>query len=196
MTAATVKAVYARALLDSADARQVRALVVEDCRALCALVSGDDSLLTAAASPSLGRARARELVEKALTGRVQAETLNLCRLLCDRGRILQLPEILTETLALAEREAGVVKITVTSAFALPPALASEVEAPLRRIHGSGATITWAVDAQILGGLVIRVGEELLADDSVRRHIEIMRRMIRSAPWKGSWEGVGDASPAA
>ena len=66
---------------------------------------------------------------------------------------------------------------ITSALPLTPAEAETVKRDLLAKIGSQATVTFRVDPNILGGLVVRVGDKVL-DGSVSGQLETLRQSLR------------------
>jgi F-type H+-transporting ATPase subunit delta len=68
---------------------------------------------------------------------------------------------------------------VTSAVALSDAQQGRVEADLRQRYGADLLVTFSVDESLIGGLVIRVGDQVL-DNSLRTRLgSIQRSMLTS-----------------
>ena len=66
---------------------------------------------------------------------------------------------------------------ITSALPLTPEEADKVKRDVLAKIGSQATVTFRVDPNILGGLVVRVGDKVL-DGSVSGQLETMRHSLR------------------
>jgi F-type H+-transporting ATPase subunit b len=66
---------------------------------------------------------------------------------------------------------------ITSALPLTPAEAETVKRDVLAKIGSQATVTFRVDPNILGGLVVRVGDKVL-DGSVSGQLETLRQSLR------------------
>jgi F-type H+-transporting ATPase subunit delta len=97
---------------------------------------------------------------------------NLLRLLLRNGRAELLPEISTLYEEFKERDEGVVEASVASAFPLTDdqmqALVAKLEDRFKRKIVARAS----VDPTLIGGAVIRVGDEVL-DGSVRGKLDAM-----------------------
>ena len=93
-----------------------------------------------------------------------------------RGRIEQLPRVAAEFRRLDDQRNNIVHATVTSAA---PLEADEVEAIRSRLEGltgSSVDLETSVDADLLGGVVVRVGDRLI-DGSVRGRLERLRNQL-------------------
>lgn len=67
---------------------------------------------------------------------------------------------------------------ITSAVPLSDGEREELEAKLRERFGSNLTFRYHVDAEILGGLIVRVGDKLL-DNSLRSRLESLRSRLEA-----------------
>lgn len=196
MTAATVPAVYATALLDLATERGKLDPVVVDVRELLAAFEADPALVTAVDAPGKDDEFTAKVLHSSFDGKLEPELVDFLCLLCDRGRFAEVVSVLKATVAEADRRAGRVAVSVTSAAALDDANQSRIDGLVRKRFGAGATITYTVDPTLLGGFRVRVGDTLV-DASAERHLEAMRRLIVSAPVDdGIWEAADEAAGGA
>jgi F-type H+-transporting ATPase subunit delta len=66
--------------------------------------------------------------------------------------------------------------TIETASEVDPAIRSEIEANLRSKYGDGLTTEFQVDPQLLGGMRIRVGNDVW-DGSVRNRLERLQHEL-------------------
>ena len=189
MAVGTVAGVYAQALLEAADVRDARTAVVADCRLLAGVpASGEPSadaaldrgLIARLDDPRLGKRKAKDALAATLAGRIERVVLDLLLLLVDRNRLADAPAILAEAVRLAEIQAGIVHITVTSAAPLTAALRERLTKRMHIVAGPGALIEERVEPLLIGGLTVRIGDHF-GDGSVRRKLADYDARIRSAP---------------
>lgn len=144
--------------------------------ALAARFAAEEAVIKAVDNPSLPHAERLAVVARLLEGRVGHGVLNLARLLAQRGRFETLPAIAAEYTRLLNGRRGIVEAVVTSA--LP--LTVEENAALRRrveaMTGSTVQLRSEVDSALIGGLTVRVGDQLL-DASVRGRLERLRNQL-------------------
>jgi len=101
---------------------------------------------------------------------------SLLLLLEQRDRIALLPEIARAYADLVDRRAGIVKAKITTAVTLD---ASQQRAFVDRLEkSSGHTLkaTFAVDATLIGGAQIQLGDHLI-DSSVRAQLNALRAQL-------------------
>jgi F-type H+-transporting ATPase subunit delta len=101
---------------------------------------------------------------------------NLLALLVRRGRFELLPAVIREFARLYRRREGIVEATVTSAAPLDSTEASALEARLVALSGKRVVLSQAVDAGLLGGVVVQLGD-LLIDGSVRGRLARLRSSL-------------------
>ena len=124
------------------------------------------------------KASEKQAVLRAILPRV-APSVSVQRfalLLLDRGRITALRAIARAYRELADARAGQVRARVTSAVALGAAELGRVQKALEARTGRKVLIETAVDANLIGGIVARVGD-LVLDGSVRTQLDELRRRL-------------------
>jgi len=101
---------------------------------------------------------------------------NTIFLLIRRGRIEQLPRVVAEFVRLDERRQGITHATATSALPLTDTEIRALTARLEQMTGGRIALTTQVDESLLGGIVVRVGSQLI-DGSVRGRLERLRNQL-------------------
>jgi F-type H+-transporting ATPase subunit delta len=137
----------------------------------------NEQLMGVLANPALPldqRIGAAEGVYATLSGPVR----NLIFLLVRRGRIEQLPRVVQEFVRLDDRRQGVIHATATSAAPLTDLEVKALTARLEGMTGGRIALQTDVDASLLGGLIVRVGDRLI-DGSVRGRLERLRNQLAS-----------------
>jgi F-type H+-transporting ATPase subunit delta len=98
---------------------------------------------------------------------------NLLGLVLRRRRLEALPHIAREFRRLYNRQAGIVEATATSAARLEPNEVAALRARLEQMTGGRVELSLHVDPQLLGGVQVRLGDQLI-DGSVRGRLERLR----------------------
>jgi F-type H+-transporting ATPase subunit delta len=101
---------------------------------------------------------------------------NLARLLIERRRVGITGEILAHYDALADKASGVVRAEVTTAVPTDKALEKRIRDTLSSQLGSDVQTVVRTDPDILGGLVIRIGDRVI-DDSLRTHLQQLQAAL-------------------
>ena len=88
-------------------------------------------------------------------------------------------ELLPRVVAILRRKTTAQLATVTSAVELDAATRQQVEASVRGRYGAEVQIGYEVDPQLIGGLLIRVGDEVI-DGSVAARLRELDSTLRRA----------------
>jgi len=108
---------------------------------------------------------------------------NFLHILVDRDRLDEAPGIVEALRELINAQRGIITAEVTTAVPLDAELERVVAERLATYLGRDPqklSIRSHVDPSIIGGVVARVGDEVI-DDSVRGRIERLRRTLAGAP---------------
>ncbi len=106
--------------------------------------------------------------------------VSFLRLLVDRQRIGDLPQIGRSYRALLDVEVGRVRATVTSAAPLSDQETARLRETLEKMTGRTIVLDTRTDPALLGGVVTQVGATQF-DGSLRTQLERMRDALKGAP---------------
>ncbi|HUP27037.1 MAG TPA: F0F1 ATP synthase subunit delta [Chloroflexia bacterium] len=141
-------------------------------------VFGDANAIATLEDPKLTEDDQRKLVSQHLPKELVSElATNLLLLLVQRGRLALLPRILEIFQQMYNKERGVIVADVTTAVPLDDAHRQRVTEQLSRITG-GKTIELRLheDPSILGGIITRIGDELIDASVAARLAELSERL--------------------
>ena len=102
--------------------------------------------------------------------------INLMLLLASRNLVHLLPAIADRFQELLDAHNGVSRAEAVSAVPLDDSQRRSVERALADVYGGEIRLTSRVDPEILGGMVIRIGDKVL-DGSARTRLQNMRREL-------------------
>ena len=143
-----------------------------------AAIIADERIGHALANPSIPLER-RIATAQATFGKILGpKVLNLIILMLRRGWIEQLPRVAAEFRRLDDQRRGINRATATSALPLTPDEVTALTQQLERSTGGQVELDTEVDASLLGGLVVRLGDRLI-DGSVRSRLERLRNQLVS-----------------
>jgi ATP synthase F1 delta subunit len=129
-------------------------------------------------SPYLSSAEKQEGIERAISG-AEPELINFLELLIDKHRMPEIFRIRRQLDELWKRENRRIDVTVTSAVELDPAVVDKIGQEVERQTGEEVELASKVDDQILGGIVLQVGNMVL-DASIRSRLEKLRKSVATA----------------
>lgn len=173
-SAATLARPYARAAFQVARAQQ----------ALPAWSAGLAFGAHAASTPVVANlfghplVSAQALVELLLGPGASEEQARFLTVLAENGRVSLLPEIAAQFEVLRAEAERVVPVQVRSAAALSEAEVDALKASLKKRFGADVSMSFEVDADLIGGAVINAGDVVI-DGSVRGKLKRMERALAS-----------------
>jgi F-type H+-transporting ATPase subunit delta len=129
-------------------------------------------------SPYFASSEKIEGLKKAVSD-AEPELWNFLELLLEKGRMPVIFRIRRQFDALWAKENKRLGVTVTSAVELDPEVAKQIGSEIEQQTGNTVELTSRVDPDILGGLVLQVGNMVL-DTSIRNRLEKLRKSVASA----------------
>lgn len=119
------------------------------------------------------------LLEAALAGEVSPLAMNLVRLLAERNKLPLARDIQVAFQEMVDERRGVAHATVTTAVQLGDDERNAIAAKLSSMTGKQVDVTPVVDESILGGIVARIGDQLI-DGSTRTRLIALKRRLEGA----------------
>ena len=169
---------YASALFDLAvDARAVDR-VEQSLAAVRDALAASPEFAALTTSPVIGRgATVKAVLATADELGVDATTKNFLGVLAENRRLAALPQIIRAFRMLAAQHRGETTAEVTSAHPLTPDQVDELKQQLRRRVGREVSVDLSVDPEILGGLVVRIGSQMI-DSSIRTRLNALASAMK------------------
>lgn len=129
-------------------------------------------------SPYLSSAEKKEGTRRAISG-AEPELINFLDLLVDKHRMTEVFRIRRALDELWKQENRRIDVTVTSAVELDQAVVEKIGQEVERQTGEKVDLSSEVDGEILGGIVLQVGNMVL-DASIRNRLEKLRKSVAQA----------------
>jgi F-type H+-transporting ATPase subunit delta len=142
------------------------------------LVDRESRLALALSDPSLPDDRKSGLVERLLGDRATETTQRLVTRVVTHPRGQSIPRALERLAELASERRSRYIAVVTSARPLEGDQAERLRSALSSSFGRDMDLQIDVDPELLGGLVVRVGDELVDGTVSRRLSDLRRRLLR------------------
>lgn len=167
---AQVGEVYARALLSEAQRQGKVDQVVDELSQFASVLRQLPKLYAALESPKVAYEAKAGVIDKSLGGRADQLLVNFIKLLAKRGRFGAYHAVERSAKEIQDEIAGRVRATVTAAVELDENAVRRLEGQLSQMMGKQVLVAVSVDPEILGGVVVRIGDTVY-DTSVKNRLE-------------------------
>jgi F-type H+-transporting ATPase subunit delta len=170
--------VYARSIFEVAQEHDKLDLVRDQIGEFADALDDSRELQTFFFSPYFSTDEKKEGLSKTLEG--ADETVeNFLELLLENHRMPVIFRVRRELDALWEDVNRLLPVEITSAVELDPAIAERIGEEIGRQTDRRVELTSTVDPDVIGGLVLRVGNSIL-DASIRNRLENLRKQVAKA----------------
>jgi len=170
--------VYARSLFQVAEEHDVLDEIHEQLGLWADALGQNKDLQTFFFSPRFSTAEKKDAIRKIIDGGDE-RFLNFLELLAERHRLPVTFRIRREFDDLWREEHKLLSVEVTSAVELDESLVDSIGERIEERTGRRIELTSRVDPDIIGGLVLRVGNSIL-DASIRNRLDNLRKNVASA----------------
>ncbi len=169
---------YALALFELARDEDKLDEVTASLAALKRAIDESDDFRTLVTSPLIGRKdSAQSIAALAESMRLDPLTRKFMGVLAQNRRLSQIGAIVRAFNSLAARHRGEITAEVTSAHPLDAGQADALKANLRARYGTDIAVESRVDPAILGGLVVKVGSQMI-DGSIRTKLNTLAQAMK------------------
>lgn len=145
---------------------------------LAAMVAADPDMCRIVTDPRVDAKDVERIFLSVCGKKLDAEGVNLIRLLIENHRTLALPEISAQFERRRAEEGGALEAAVTSAFPLAGEALLALISGLERRFKRKISATVRVDPDLIGGVIIVAGDEVY-DASVRGKLQSMAYALKS-----------------
>jgi F-type H+-transporting ATPase subunit delta len=170
--------VYARSLFEVAEEAGKLDDVREQLGEIADALDSDRELQVFFFSPYFSTQEKSEGLDKAVTG-AEPIVLNFLKLLIEKHRMPAVFRIRRVYDSLWEDYNKLLPVEITSAVELDKNVVKHIGDRISEQTGRKVELSAHVEPDILGGIVVRVGNQVL-DASIRRRLELLRRQISRA----------------
>ena len=127
-------------------------------------------------TPRIRVSEKKAALREALKGSVPERFLRFLYVVLDKGRQRLIPQVASEFTDLVDERLGRVHAEITLAAPADDDLKKRLQAAIERRDGRAVLPRYVVDPEILGGLILRIGDRVL-DASLRRRLWGLRKML-------------------
>jgi F-type H+-transporting ATPase subunit delta len=175
---AVAQRLYARALFQAADEEGKLEQVASELGALATAFDEVPQLETFLRNPQVDPPEKAAVLGELVAG---ADDLvrNFVRLVAEKGRAGEIPEISAELDALVARAQNRLAVELTTAHELSDEEARSIVETIEKASGRSVEASRSVDPGLVGGIVLQIGS-FRADGSVRGRLERLRQELTTA----------------
>ncbi|MBV9006011.1 MAG: ATP synthase F1 subunit delta [Solirubrobacterales bacterium] len=170
--------VYARALFEVAQERGVLDVVREQLGQFVEALDANRELAVFLFSPYFSTEEKKEGLRRAVLD-AEPSFMNFLEALLERHRMPAIFRIRARYEELWDEENRLLPVSVTSAIELDEGTVASIGERIGESTGRQVELSSAVDPDILGGIVLRVGN-LILDASIRNRLEQLRKQVAQA----------------
>jgi len=166
---------YATAILDLASSKGVSEVVSNDMKSIASTINGNEELNTFIHNPTI-KVDVKESALLEVFASVDNVTKGLFHLLFENKRFEILDAIATEYNKLFDIKNNVEVAKVTTAIAMDAELEAKVKAKIATLSDKKITIENIVDPSIIGGFILRIGDQQY-NASVANRLQVLKREL-------------------
>jgi F-type H+-transporting ATPase subunit delta len=170
--------VYARALFEVATEHDKLDVVRDELGQFADALDESRELQTFFFSPYFSTDEKKDGLHRAVSG-ADEEVENFLELLLEKHRMPVVFRIRREYDRLWEEANKLLPVQITSAIELDPSIAERIGEEIGRQTGRTVELSSTVDPDVIGGIVLRVGNSIL-DASIRTRLENLRKQVAKA----------------
>ena len=172
--------VYAKALLGAGAKSGSADKLVEELQSVAEVVRQLPKMASALESPRVDTEAKIGLLEKAFGGKVSKDLMNFLKVAANKGRLDCLGAISASAARLNDEMAGRVAGTLTTAEAVTDDVVERVSKKISGQLGKKVRLERIVDPEIIGGMVVRVGDTVYDGSVVSQLDQVKARATKRA----------------
>jgi F-type H+-transporting ATPase subunit delta len=171
---------YAKALFEIAEEKKAIEKVEKDFADISVILNDFEDLQKVLKNSSLSKDTVHSIFA-AILKKLSADkvTTEFCRLLGGNRRLVLLPEIIISFKAFVGESRGEISAEVTTAAPLTDVQKKDIAKQLKDATGKKVDFEEKIDEEIIGGLIIKIGSQML-DDSISGKLERLRVFQKEA----------------
>lgn len=165
---------YAKALIDIGEEKGELSRIYDELTALRELYDEDKEFRAFFTTPRLDPAEKLRILGLALSDKIGKTMLGLIHVLVRKRRELLLDNIADEFLRYRDLAEGKVHVRLRTARPVSDEIRERIQKIATEEHGKTAVIHETVEPELIGGMILRVGD-IMVDGTIKRKLEVLRK---------------------
>jgi F-type H+-transporting ATPase subunit delta len=167
---------YAQAIFSIADAEDALETVEDELFRFARAVERENSLRESLTDPALPVERKKAVLQEILGEKASPHTISILGFLVEQGKARELTAIVDELVAVAAERRKAAVAEVRTAVPLSDKQRDDLAKALERATGKTVQLKVVVDPSVIGGVVARVGDQVI-DGSIRKRLELAKERM-------------------
>ena len=176
MASKRVASRYAKALLGFASERNELDLVESELHMISSLVDASREFELLLTSPIVKPNKKKAILKAIFKDTLSEPTFGFINILVTKSREALLPIIVGEALSQIRLIKNIKAVEVKTATPLDEASKSNILAQVAKLHDGEVELTETLDADLLGGFILRMDDKQI-DASIKRQLSTLRRKL-------------------
>ncbi len=169
---------YSRSILQLSEETNQRDAVLQELLTVRGAMENRPDLLNLLQSPLISREEKHSLLEGVLGPKASKLSKQFMNLLVDKSRTDLFPFIVSRLRDAIRTKMGIQEAVIVTARELHSSIIQLLEKALEKSTGKEITIQSEVDPSILGGIQIRIGNQMI-DGSIRTKLNTLQTQLRN-----------------
>ena len=127
-------------------------------------------------STKLSFSKKMNLIDDVFSNKLNKLQLNFLKLLTKNQSFFIIQDIYKQFLGLVEKRNNLIRVTVTSPYQISDDLKNQILNLVNDISGADSIIEEKIDSELIGGVVIRLGDTVI-DGSMKNKVKQLRREL-------------------
>ena len=127
-------------------------------------------------STKLSVTKKMNLIDDVFSNKLNKLQLNFLKLLTKNQSFFIIQDIYKQFLGLVEKRNNLIRVTVTSPYQISDDLKNQILNLVNDISGADSIIEEKIDSELIGGVVIRLGDTVI-DGSIKNKVKQLRREL-------------------
>ncbi|MCR4880614.1 MAG: ATP synthase F1 subunit delta [bacterium] len=167
---------YTKALWKIAEENNEIEKMGEELKTISDTISQNPDIIGFFVNPTIKIEDKKDVLENSFENRVDKELYNFLNVLVDKGRMFLLSDIQTLYFQKIAEKQNILDVEVQSVIELDDTMKNLLSEKLKKITGMNINIINTLDADIIGGVVLRFGGNVI-DGSVRTQLKRMQKQL-------------------